>query len=199
MTLTGRDKRAIVILAVAVGLMLVIGLWPEDTGSVQVVGEAGSTADLKQRLARVRRLAAEVPAKQQELGRLQAELAEFEAGLIRTETGQQAQAELLQVLRRIASNQVPPLDFDSEEIGQLRPIGQSGEYGEALVSVSFVCAIEQLVNLLADLTAQSELAVTDELRITPLKEKEKTLRVRLTIAGLIPRSLVPKQGGLASF
>jgi len=199
MTLTSRDKRALAILAVAAALMLVVWLWPADTGAVEVVSESGSTATLDQRLERVRRLAAEVPAKQRELERLQTELAKFEAGMIRTETGQQAQEEMLQVLRRIASNQVPPLDFNSEEIGQLRPIGKNSQYGEALVTVSFVGAIEQLVNLLADLTAQSELVVTEELRITPLKAKEKTLRIRLTVAGLIPRDLVPKQGGLASF
>ena len=60
------------------------------------------------------------------------------------------------------SNQVPPLDFGSVEIGQLRPLGDSKVYGEALVSVSFDCSIEQLVNTLADMTAEEEIVVTEE-------------------------------------
>jgi hypothetical protein len=199
MTITDRDKRALIGLGAAAVISLSVYFWPQESSVPEVVGSVNTAAEVEQRLQRVRGLAAQVPARQQELERLTAELGKWETGLIKTETGQQAQAEIVQVLRRIGSNQVPPLGFGSVEIGQLRPLGDSKVYGEALVSVSFDCSIEQLVNTLADMTAQEEIIVTEEIRITPRREEDKSLQVRLTVAGLVPRELVPQQRGMSAF
>jgi len=198
-TVTERDKRALIGLAAAVVISLTVYFWPQDTAAPDVVETAASAESAGQRLERVRRLAAQVPGRQQELNRLRAELEQWEAGVIRAETSQQAQAEIVQVLRRIGSNQVPPLEFSSVEMGQVRPLGSDRAFGEALVSVSFNCVIEQLVNLMADLTAQTESVVTEELRVSPLKPEEKSLRVRLTVAGLVPGELLSQQRGVRQF
>jgi hypothetical protein len=58
-----------------------------------------------------------------------------------------------------------------------------------------VCRIEQLINLIADLSAQPELLATRDLQIRSGDAKQKTLNVRVTVAGLIPRSLAGEQGG----
>jgi hypothetical protein len=87
----------------------------------------------------------------------------------------------------LAKAQTPPLEFRSEEIGQVRPLGDDKNYGEAVVSISLNCAIEQLVNLLADITAQPEAIATGD----PAhggNQKEKTLSVRLTVAGMVLRT-----------
>ena len=76
------------------------------------------------------------------------ELAEREKGVIQAETLPQAQAQLMQVVRRIPAAQAPPIEIRSVEVGQARPLGD--DYGEISVPMSFECRIEQLVNLLAD-------------------------------------------------
>jgi hypothetical protein len=75
----------------------------------------------------------------------------------------------------------------------------SEHYGEARVTVTFDCTIEQLVNLMADLTAQPPAIVTDEIRISVRNEEDKSIRVRLRVAGAVPRRLVPEQGGMGGF
>jgi len=199
MKVSEREKKILVVWIIAVVLMLGYYFWPADDGVPPVVGAGGSVADAELQLERVRRLAAQVPAREQMLSRAKAEFEQWETGLIKTETGQQGQAELLQILREIGSTQVPPLSFNSVEIGQIRRLADSEDYGEALVSVTFDCAIEQLVNVLADMTARPEMLVTDDLRINVSNDKDKLLRVRMSVAGLVPGSQVPKQQVLGGF
>jgi hypothetical protein len=80
-------------------------------------------------------------------------------------------------------------------MGQTRKLGD--HYGEVLISVSFDARIEQLVNLLAELTEQPELISTNELRITGAAEKDKSMPVRLTVSGVVSRALVPEKKGFA--
>jgi len=51
------------------------------------------------------------------------------------------------------------------------------------------------VNLLADLTAQPELVAPADLRISAGDRRRKTMQVRLTVAGVVPRALVPEKKG----
>jgi len=199
MTLTDRDKRALAILAVALVVSLAVYFWPQGGQTTEVVEAAASVQAAEKRLEQVRRLAAQLPVRERRLEAMQQELARWEEGLIRAETGQQAQAEVVQILREIASQQSPPLEFASVDIGRIRPLGEGGHYGEALVSVTFDCAIEQLLNLFADLSARPEAVVTDEIRISAARRKDKLLRVQLRVAGLVPGSLVPEQRGLGRF
>ncbi|HLJ17667.1 MAG TPA: type II secretion system protein GspM [Bryobacteraceae bacterium] len=196
MTLTDRDKRALLLLGVVV-LAVVIWLSFSGSGGAKVVRPADSTALAEKRLARLRQIAATVPAKQGVLKRVAAELNQREKGLLQTDTAAQAQAQLVQIVRKIGKAQSPPLDVRGVEIGQVRPLGDA--YGEVSVSVSFDSGIEQLVDLLADLTAQPEIVASNEMRIAMANPKDKTLNVRLTVSGVVPKRLVPEKKGLEGF
>jgi hypothetical protein len=89
----------------------------------------------------------------------------------------------------LAAAQAPPIDIRSAEVGKTQPLGDS--YGEVTIPVSFVCRIDQLVNLLADITAQPELLAAGGLRITAGDAKDKTVNVRLTLSAVVPKKLVP--------
>jgi hypothetical protein len=126
---------------------------------------------------------------------ISAEAALREKGIIQAPTAQQAQAHLLETIRRVAK--VEHIDVRGGDFPELRPLGN--EYGEAAVSVNFECHIEDLVNFLADLTKESELLATNEVRVASGNPKTKMLSVRLTLAGVVPRGLVPVKKGFASF
>ena len=195
MTISQRDRRAIGLLAVVL-VITAIYLAFSDESTEPVAASTGSIPLAEKRLARLRQVAATAPAKQKNLAALSAEVAAREKGLIQAETPQQAQAQLLQILRRLCRAQAPPLEIRATEIGAIQPLGE--DYGEALVSASFESRIEQLVQLLADLTAQPELLAASELRVSAGDQRQKLLVVRLTISGLVPKSLVPAKKGLGS-
>ena len=198
MTLTERDRKTLKWFAPVACLLAVlaayrwVSIW--GPGSQPAPAQAGAAAAEK-RLARYRQLAATAETRQAAARRMLAALEDREKGIIRADTAAQAQAQLLQVVRRISKAQSPPLDLRSTELGQTQPFGA---YGQTSVSVTFECRIEQLVNLLADLTAQPELVAPADLRITAGDRRRKTMQVRLTVAGVVPRALVPeKKGGPA--
>jgi len=197
MTLRKRDKTALLVLAAAVIVWLLLQLALPGDSPAKLVGTADSIPVAEKRLARLRQLAGGVPGKEEVLKRVSAELAQRETGIIQADTGPQAQAQLLEIIRRVAKAQTPPLDAKSAELGQITRL--SDDYGEVQVSVALECRIEELVNLLADLTKQPEVLATKEVRVSLANAKEKTLSPRLTVSGLAPRRLVPEKKGLASF
>jgi hypothetical protein len=82
----------------------------------------------------------------------------------------------------------------NSEIGPVKPYGD--RYGEVTVSLNFEARIEQLVQLLSDITAQNEIIGVDNVRIGTANPKEKIMPVRLTVSALVRRELVPdKKGG----
>ena len=161
MTLQDRDKRALIFLAVAAPVLVMVYLTTGDEEQPVTAAPANSPAVAERRLERTSHLAAQVPGKEDTLKGIQAELAQREKGLIQADTAPQAQAQLLQILRRVAAAQTPPLEIRPGEIGQAKVFGD--DYGEVSMAVAVDCQIEQLVNLLADLTAQPEILVTSEI------------------------------------
>jgi hypothetical protein len=194
MTLQKRERRALVVLAAGVLLILVLRFSLSEPAAPTVGAAPESIPQAEGRLAKVRQRAATLPAREQALKVLMAELATREKGVIRADTLAQAQAQLVQIVRRLTSAQTPPIEVRSVEIGQARPLGE--QYGEIWVPMSFECRIEQLVNLLADMTAQPELIATSELRVSMASQEAKTISVRLIISGVVPRKLVPEKRGL---
>jgi len=203
MTLTDRDRRALVIL----GCALVAGgllYWYSNSspsssgsGSAKISAPVDSIDRTQKRLAMLRRQAATLPGKEAVLQQVSLELAEREKGLISGDTAEQAQAQLLQVIKRVAQQQMPPLDLGQVELGRPRPFGTA--YGQVSVSITVTCRIEELVNFLAALSAQPELAATEEIRFGASNAKQKTMPIRLTISGLVARRLVPVRKGLGEF
>ena len=191
MTLSARDRRAVVILGVAALSGLAIRFWPEDsapapTAAVITVDQA------EKRLARLREIAAAVPSKEAVLKTVSAELATREKGLIRADTAAQAQALILQLMRKLASAEM--IDIRATELGPITPFAES--YGAINVSLQLECRLEQLINLMSAISQQPELISTTDLRIASGNAKEKTVGVRLTVTGIVPGKLAPaKKGG----
>lgn len=197
MTLQKRDKRALWILAgTAVAVLILHFSLAEDNGP-KVVAPSATVSVAEKRLARLRQLVANLPAKEQAMKAVSSQMVQREKGLIQAETAAQAQAQLLQIVRRIANAQAPAVEIRTVEMGQIGPLGQ--DYAEVSVPVTFDCRIEQLLNLLADLTAQPEALATGEIKISAANAKEKAMTVRLTVSGVTLRRLLPEKKGLASF
>ena len=192
MTLQNRDRRALMLLALA-GLVWILTyrFWPGDA-TRPIVAPAGDSVTLAEtRLARLRETAATVPAKEEILKHVSADLAASEKGIITAETAPQAQAQLLQIVRRLGAAETPPVDIRGTELNIIRPL--SDAYGEASVAVQIDCRIDQLVNLMAAVQSQPDLIATHDLRVLSSNAKEKTVSVRLTISGVVPRRLVPEK------
>jgi hypothetical protein len=194
-TLGKRDKRALAALAIAAVVSIPFFL-SYGSGSVEVANTSTSISTAERRLARLRRQAATVSGKQELLKQVSGELAQREKGIIQAETAAQAQAQLVDAVRHVASAQTPPVALGSVEFQKPTALG---EYGEVRVAVPFTCQIDGLVNLLADLTKRPEAIATTELRITAQDQKQKTVSVRLVVSGLLPRRLVPEKKGGATF
>lgn len=197
MTISDRDRRALIIWAAA----MVLGgalYWysnsaPSSSVSTAKNASAESVQQAQRRLANLRAQAATLPGKQAVLKQASAELAQREKGLIPGDTAEQAQAQLLAVIKRVARQQTPPLDVGQVELGRPRTFGA---YGQVSVSITINCRIEELVNYLAALSAQPELTATEEIRFGTSHPKQKTMPIRLTISGMVARRLIPDRKGL---
>jgi hypothetical protein len=192
-----RNRRALIALGILAPLFIGYYLFSGDEGTPTVVAAVDTIPAAEKRLARLRQLAASVPGKEQILSQVRGELTAREKALIQADTAPQAQAQLLQILRKVSRAQNPPVDLRNTEMGQAKPFGK--DYGEVAVSANFDCGIEQLLNLLADITAQNEAIGTTELRVGAANPKQKTMPVRLTVSALVRRGVVPEAKGTASF
>jgi Type II secretion system (T2SS), protein M subtype b len=199
MMLQDRDKRALKILGIVLpiaALIYWIGSSSSSGGSAKVVAAVESVDRNEKRIAVLRAAMATVDGKETVLRQVSAELAGREKGLIPGDTAEQAQAQLLQIMRRLVRSQVPPLDIRQTELGQPRSYGEA--YARVTVSVTLDCRIDELVNLLAALSAQPEIIATDEIRCGLANPKSKSMPVRLTVSGLVPRRLVPEKKGMTT-
>lgn len=192
MTVEQRDRRALMVLGAVVVLAFIYWMAGSSSSSVKVSAPVESIDRVEKGLANLRTRAAALPAKEVVLKQANAELAEREKGLISGDTADQAQAQLLQVLRRVAKAQTPPLEIRQVELGQPRSYGNA--YGLVTVSVTVDCRIEELINLLSTLSAQPETVATDEIRFGMANPKQKTMPVRLTVSGMVAQRLAPKKG-----
>lgn len=188
MALSTRDRRALLLLGAALIAMAFVYFWPTDTGEVVRPAES-SVAGAERRLEALRERAASVPGKQKLADGVMEQLKAREKGLIEADTAAQAQAQLTQVIRKMMRAQSPPMDTGQVELLPIRALGK--DYAEAMVTISTNCRIEQLVNLLADVSKQPEAIATRELRVLAADARQKSINVRLTISGVLPRRLAP--------
>jgi hypothetical protein len=192
MKLEARHRRALPFLALILIAGLAIRFWPDSSGPAVVVASGvDDLAAAQRRLARLREIAATVPEREEILKKVNAELAAREKGLIVADTAAQAQAQLIQIIRTLGRAENPPVEIRTTEGFGLRALGDA--YGEATVSVLVECRIDQLINMLAGLAARPELVSTSDLRVTSSNAREKTIGVHLTVAGVVPRKLVPEK------
>ena len=195
MTLSPRDRRALLMLGCAIVVMAIVYFAvPSGTTVTASTGSIDTVALAQQRVARLRQLAAVTPARTAVMKQVSADLADRERGLIQADTAAQAQAAVLEVARRVGkSNQ---LDVRGGDFPAFKPFG---DYGLVYATVTFDCHIEQLVNFLSDLSRQTELVVPSEQRLTATNVKQKMLSVRMILAGVVAKKLLPEKKGLGAF
>jgi hypothetical protein len=196
-----RDRKALSFLLAAVAVFLFLEFVVfKDNKPAAVVGAStrGETvSQAEKRLAKLRLIAATVPAKQKILDQVDADLAAREKNIIRVDTAPQAQARLLEIARRVATAE--SIDLRGGEFGQPKVL--NAEYGEVFSVVSFNCAIEKYVNFMSGLSSEPELIGPTEIHLstTPGTGKDKIVSVRMTLGGLVPRKLIPEKKGMNTF
>ena len=192
---TGKlDRRTLLILAAGVVLILVLRFAVLTDKQPEVVAAADSVPLAEKRLAKLRETVATVPGKEKIAKQVAAELSSREKGMILADTAAQAQAQLLEIIRRVGKDE--GIDVRGAEEMKIRPLAD--DYGEAVVAVSFTCRIEQFVNFMTDLANRPELVATSDIRVALSNPKEKTISVRLGLSGVVQRKLVPVKKGPAS-
>jgi hypothetical protein len=181
---------------VSLALTGIYTYWQQQSSEAAVVAVAASVDDVslaERQLAKLRDAAATVPQKQEILKQVSGDLALREKGIIIADTAQQAQSQIIQILRKLGHDENPRVEMRSQEFGAVRPLGDI--YGEIFVTVQIDCGIDQLVNILVGLAALPELIASNELRVTSSNAKDKMIGVRLTVSGVVPRKLVPGKKG----
>jgi hypothetical protein len=176
-------------------LVIVVVRQTRDDSTATVVAAADSIPLAERRLERLRLLAATVPGKETVLQQARMELQGRETGILKADTAPQAQAQLMDVIRRVAV--ANGIDARGAEEMRVRPL--ANDYGEVLVAVTFSCGIEQLVNFLAALANEPQILATDEINVTGGTDKKKAVQVRLSLSGVVPKKLIPARRGVATF
>ena len=149
----------------------------------------------RQEVSKLRQAVATVPGKEKVMKQAMSELAVREKGVIAADTAAQAQAQLLEIIRRTGKDE--GIDVRGAEEMRVRPLAE--DYGEVTVAVSFNCRIEQFVNFMADLANRPELLATSEIRVGVANAKDKSVSVRLALSGVAPRKVVPEKKGQVAF
>jgi hypothetical protein len=197
MTLAPRERRALLLLVVGLAAAGITQLYLGPPATISVasanVNQDGNALSL-QHLVRLRQIAATLPAREAAMKQSAADLADRERSIIQADTAPQAQAALLEIARRIGKND--EIDVRGGEFGAPKPFG---DYGLVYASITFDCRIEQLVNFLADLSHQPELIAPSEERFVTGNAKDKTVGVRMVLAGVVAKKLTPQKKGLAAF
>lgn len=193
--MSARERRLVflVVPAVAIALVLRFAL-PDETAAPTGSSDVGSISLAQQRAARLRQIIATTPARTAAAKQVRLDLAERERGILQADTAPQAQALLLEIARRVGKSE--EIDVRGGDFGAPK---RMGEYGLVYATITFECRVEQLVNFLADLARQPELIVPSEERMTTTNAKLKMMSVRMVLAGVTAKKLIPEKKGLSAF
>jgi hypothetical protein len=193
--MSDREKRALILLVPAVLIIVVVRFGFLGDKKPIAAPSDETIAQAEKRLAKLREVAATVPAKQQSLAQVDADLTAREKAIMQEDTAPEAQAHLLVLARKVAAAE--GIDIRGGEFGPAKVFGS--DYGEVSASVSFTCPIEKFVNFMAGLSHEPELIGPSEVRINTQNLKDKTVMVRITIGGLVAKKLVPEKKGFQAF
>jgi hypothetical protein len=194
-TIGSLDRRTVLILLGGLVGIAILRFGVYGDHQPAVVGPADSIPMAEKRLQRLREVAATVVAREAVLKQATAELESREKGMLKADTVPQAQALLQEVIRSVGA--ANGIDARGMEDWRFKPM--ANDYGEVSVTVSFSCAIEQLVNFLTALANEPELLATNSIQITGGNDKKKNIQVRLSLSGVVPRKLIPERRGASAF
>jgi len=193
------DRRTALLLVLGVAVVLALRFMVFGDKPASVVAASDSIPMTEKRLAKLRAEVATVPGKEKVARVVLSDLAAREKGMVRADTAAQAQAQLLEIVRRTGKDE--GIDVRGAEEMKVRPLADdyaSDDYAEVVVAVSFTCRIEQFINLLTDLANRPELLATSDIRVSAGNPKEKTVTVRLGLSGVASRKLAPEKKGPAT-
>jgi hypothetical protein len=188
-----RDRRAAIV-GVVIVIAAVIYAWVDNRSAAAPAVSGLDPQIAQQRLVRLRQIAATVPSREAVLKQTSADLADRERGIIQADTTAQAQAALVEIARRVGKDE--QIDLRGGDFGAPKA---AGDYGLVFATITFNCRVEQLVNFLADLSKTPELVVPYEEQIGSGNPKEKMMSVRMVLAGVVAKKLLPGKKGLAGF
>lgn len=194
MNISERERRLLIGLVPALMISVFVYYWTEPSSSVApVVADTAAAIDVAQaRLDRVRAISATIPPLQNLKLKSSAELAQWEKRLVQADTPAQAQAQLLQIFRRVARLQGASLDIRGSDLGSVQP---ANGYSEIAMNVNIECQIEGLLNLLTDLASQPEFLSWRDVHISSPENKQKRLLVSFTLMALAPAKLISRPVG----
>ena len=195
--MSDREKRLLYLLGPAVLIVLFIRfvVLSDSSPSTKPILAIRSASQTEKQLAKLRQVAATVPAKEALLTQVDAELGLREKGVLVADTAPQAQARLLEIAKKVAKAE--GIELRGGDLGQVKNYG--ADYGEATVAISFECHIEQFVNFMAGLSHEPELLAPSDLRINTANVKEKTIGIRMILGGMVPKKMVPERKGFSLY
>ncbi|HKE23048.1 MAG TPA: type II secretion system protein GspM [Bryobacteraceae bacterium] len=183
------DKKYAAMLVVALILFAIFKLGSSGDRTTAVVGATDTIPLAEKRLEKLRQMKATVPAKEEILTQAEKELAARESGLLKGDTKEQAEAQLVELVQSVAKAN----GIETRGVERYTDAVINSDYGEVSVEVAFNCGIEQLVNLLAALADQPQILATNDVRVTGGTDKKKIIQVRLGVSGIVPRKLLPQK------
>ena len=190
--MSDREKKFLIVLGPAILVFLLVKfvfLTDKSTPANAVVVASTSIPQAEKRLAKLRQIAATVPGKQAVLAQVDTEMATRERAIVSAATAAQAQAHLLEIARRDAKAE--SIEIRGGDFGTVRTFG--ADYGEAAVGFAFECHIDQYVNFMAALSREPELLAPQDIHINSQNPKDKTIVVRMTLAAVVSKKLVPEK------
>jgi hypothetical protein len=185
--LSQRDRRALLLLGGAAAVFLVLQFGPLP-GSEPAAVFAPSLELGEKRLRRLQEVARQKPRVAAETEAAARALAETEKGLLKGATAAQASAEMQQIMKDLLAGQ--GINLGASEFGAVKALGT--DYAQVPLTVNFICAIEQWINLMSAIRNAPQVVSSLELRIVGADPAQKTVNVRMTVAGYIPASLVAR-------
>lgn len=188
--MTERDKRALLLLAIALVVAMVIefGL-PSSTGPAAVASASIDSAE--KRLRRLQEIARQSPRAAADAEAAAKALAEEEKGLLKAATPALASAEMQQLMQELLRGQ--GISMQSSEFGAVKAAGE--DYAQVPLTVAFNGGIDQWINFMSALRNAPQILSTVDLVITPGDAKTKLIQVRMVVAGYISASLLAKPKG----
>jgi Tfp pilus assembly protein PilO len=185
--LKSRDRRALLLLLAALGITALLQLDVFTPGAASSAS-AGSLEAAEQRLLLAQVRARKLPLAEAELDAAQRQLDILEQGLLKSESAALAQAEMRTLVGDLLAAE--GITMESSQFGAVQLDGE--DYAQVPLNVNFQCGIEQFVNLLAAVANAPELLSTRRIRMTPENHATKSVRVQLTVAGLLPVARTPE-------
>ena len=178
-----RDKRALGIAGMAVGLFLVLELGVLPLWD-RMQAEREGLEVREQTFLKFREAVASRAQREAEKSLLEGQLREAEAGLLPGETPAIASAELRERVQQLATEH--GMEVVSSRFLPERPLGE--DYLQVPLGIQLKGRIDGLVGFLQDSESGTTTLSIVGLNIQGLGNEEKLLNIGMTVAGILPRS-----------